>query len=145
MFDKVYRWIVFGVAVSLIPYLLTLLFNWIVGYDFNPSESMPDVLLITFAIGCNALSNEIYAFEGFPNILRKIFITLTSGSLIFCLGLYFTLFNNYGFLSESTRNKLNLEMNRVYFIFYVTIAIIIINTLLGLVIIVLEKIIKNKK
>lgn len=62
---KICRWLGFGVILSCVPIILSVVFNWIVGYNFSALEGkieyFTDFVLVVFSVAVNACS---YATDG---------------------------------------------------------------------------------
>lgn len=53
MFVKLLRWFWFGVLLSILPFILVLLFYMILDYDITAIEFVPDLILVSFAVAVN--------------------------------------------------------------------------------------------
>ena len=54
--DKIFRWLAFGVIVSILPFLYVRFRNWLFDSESLELNFVLDLVLITFAISANAVN-----------------------------------------------------------------------------------------
>lgn len=99
MFIKILRWIYYGVVLSIVPFTLVLVRNWVIGNKVPTIDYFLDLLLITFAIAVNALSLVTDKSKQIWEEMRSVCKILASLSVIVCIALYFSFFE-YCFLND---------------------------------------------
>lgn len=88
--EKIFRWLLYGVFLCLIPLLLIAIFDWIAGYDFKllRLKYVPDFLLMTFAIASNALSYATDKEKKVSNIIKNFCKLFSILSMFYCVVIY---------------------------------------------------------
>lgn len=99
MVNKILRWIYYGVVLSVLPFTLVLIRNWVSGNSVPMIDYFLDLLLITFAIAVNALSIVTDKAKQIWEVMRTTCKILSSLSVIFCIAMYFSFFE-YCFLND---------------------------------------------
>lgn len=92
MVIKLYRWIVFGVLFSVLPFMLMVIRNWVINHEIFELEYLLDLLLITFAIAVNALSLIADNGKQIHTGMRIVCGGLSGLSMLICASLYFSFF-----------------------------------------------------
>lgn len=94
MFEKISRWLVYGVLLSVGPFTLLVVRNWIVDNRVLELEYLLDLLLITFAIAVNALSLITDKGKKIRKEIKGVCEFLSGLSMLFCIAIYFSFFEN---------------------------------------------------
>lgn len=111
LYDKIERWLIYGVALSLAPYFVTLLLFKIIGYKVNILDMLPDYLLVTFAVAVNAHSYASDEKKCVGKRLRKFSSIFSAVTMSLTFVVYFGLFNDnfissaiYDLMKKNTSN-----------------------------------------
>lgn len=92
MIIKILRWLYYGVILSVVPFTLVLVRNWVIGNQVPKIDYFLDLLLITFAIAINALNIVTDKAKQIWEEMRIVCRILSSLSVIFCIAMYFSFF-----------------------------------------------------
>lgn len=103
--SKVQRWLIFGVAASVLPFVLACGYQWIAGAKIKDLiyEYFPDFLLIVLSVAvgvCNSATTVNHPW-------KKGSLAIAGISFVFCWGLYSWL---CGLSSEVVRDRLKIFM-----------------------------------
>lgn len=87
---KVARWILYGVVLSCIPFLVAAGYEWYIGYEFNlfKIDYVPGFVTITFSVAANACGYATDEERMFSSTWKKIFSIISLVSLCLCLLFY---------------------------------------------------------
>lgn len=99
MVNKILRWAYYGVVLSVLPFTLVLVRNWVSGENVPMIDYFLDLLLITFAVAVNALSIVTDKAKQIWEAMRTVCKILSDISAFFCIAMYFSFFE-YCFLSD---------------------------------------------
>ena len=143
LYKKIIRWLWYGVFLSFVPYLMVILFFLIVGYKIDILNTLPDYLLVTFAVAVNALSMETDDEKEINSDIRSVFKTLSVVTLFVTAIFYFGIFN-YDFMSKVIFELLKKNIENVSILEKgVTIALVL-NILFGILMEICDFAIKRK-
>ena len=103
--SKVQRWLIFGVAASVLPFILSCGYQWIAGARIKDLiyEYFPDFLLIVLSVAvgvCNSATTVSHPW-------KKGSLVIAGISFFFCWGLYSWL---CGLDREVARDRLKIVM-----------------------------------
>lgn len=105
--EKVGRFLFYSIILSFLPFLLSEVYNWWVGYGFNifKPKYIPDFILITFAIVANVCSYATDVERAFAasDKLKRGFAGLAIISLVICTFFYILLLS-------TDENTLEMQM-----------------------------------
>lgn len=94
MFVKILRWVLFGVVLSIIPFTLVVIRNWVIDHKVLELEYLLDLLLITFAIAVNALSLITDNEKQIRMEMRVLFGIVSGVSMLICIAMYFSFYED---------------------------------------------------
>lgn len=143
LYKKIIRWLWYGVFLSLVPYLMVILFWLIAGYEISILETLPDYLLVTFAVAVNALSLETDSEKKISDDARSIFKTLSGITLFATAIFYFGMFN-YDFSSAVIYALLKENIGNVSILKKGVTVALGVNIFLGIVMEICDFAIKQK-
>lgn len=132
--EKVYRWLLYGVALSVIPFLIAAFYDWYVGYDFNlfQIKYTPDFILITFAVAANACGYSTDKEKMSPQHLKKCGESFSIISLFCCTLFYAMLLGSKG-NEDTTKNWLEeVAEGRVETLAIIAVIFLAVNILFGI-------------
>lgn len=103
--SKVQRWLIFGVAASVLPFIFTCVYQWIAGAKIKDLiyEYFPDFLLIVLSVAigvCNSATTDSHSW-------KKGSFAIAFFSFFFCWGLYSWL---CGLSGEAVNDRLKIFM-----------------------------------
>ncbi len=133
--DSIMLWILFGVLLSAIPTIFTVLYKLIVGLTFSYQDCIPDVLLVVLAVCCNFINLCLDLKISY--LFRWILCTIMSIIILFCWGMYLTVY----FLPDILKKVFHLELdlsvfgNKLLVLFIFSIIIILFCLVTGIIII----------
>lgn len=163
MFIKLFRWILFGVIFSILPFTLVVICTWGTNHKILELEYLLDLLLITFAVAANALSLTKDDEKQIRPGMRMICETLSFISSIYCISIYLYFFSHYlvtnkmleqyilfdGSLENNLTNEDNFrrleilkqmsaefspKRERLIVLILISVVILIINLIIGIVV-----------
>lgn len=87
---KVARWLLYGVVLSCIPFLVAAGYEWYIGYDFTlfKVDYVPGFVTITFSVAANACGYATDEERIFSSAWKKVFSIISLVSLGICLLFY---------------------------------------------------------
>lgn len=144
LISKICRWLWYGVFLSLLPCLILYIFNRIVGYNMKVVETLPDYLLLTFAIAVNALANETDKEKCLNPKIRKVFKFFSRATLFSSIVFYIGLFNE-GFIAPNITALLMKNESSVLILYKCVTVALIVNIILGILIEISNAILMDKK
>jgi len=125
---KILVWCFFGCIFSFVPMLWSIIFNWLIDYDFSLEphkiEYLIDFCLAVFAVATNACDAVILwntDRRRQSDVVKGFLIGLSAFSMTVCAVAYAYFFN----VPEK------LRYDRISYIFYATLAIGIVNFFIG--------------
>lgn len=109
-YQKVIRWIKYGVFLSVFPFLLPAIFEHILGYPFDlfRLEYIPSFLLTAFAIATNARSYSTDE-EKIPDGEKKVFQSIRGAFSTICyysMGYSFVVYIVYTLIKRLAEEKI---------------------------------------
>lgn len=146
------RWFGFGVFVCFVPILLILLYDQIVGYEFEWDRLSPDFFLAIFAVIGNVMSNEIDIGKFRGQYIRMFFVILSFITLVPCIYFYVKLFDhnlmvqNIGDiqLEDGLLNNYIFGSNSIHRIYTLGIILLSLNGIIGILIEIIARVQQNK-
>lgn len=123
---RITNWIFFGVACSIYPLIMNILFIWILGYNITLSDIISDFLLVLFAVSINLISILYDSIDRGPlfRIIHMFLMVFATISLELSI-----------FLSSDSV-LLEPRQDRISMIFLFTFISLIIVTILGIITII---------
>ena len=127
--NNVMCWLIFGIILVSAPSLFHYAYRIIVGFQDDIMNYLPDLLLIVLAVSCNMINMLVNGEKCINYFFRWILGILMGFISIVCWFLFFIMRFNEDF-------KLNSNFIRIYspYAFYISLFIIVINTVVGCII-----------
>lgn len=88
--QKIFRWLKYGVIVSIVPFLLSVIYEWWAYANFqllNP-KYLPDFILVVFAVSACVRSNATDIERDFPESKKSFFAQCSLFTVMLCVAFY---------------------------------------------------------
>ncbi|MDE6626699.1 MAG: hypothetical protein K2K56_10090 [Lachnospiraceae bacterium] len=89
---KILRWILFGVGVSMLPFLFMIFRNWLSDLVVMDIDYLPDLLLIIFAISAGAINLLWDSEKKISKIAKAVGVAVLAVVMLCCAVTYASLF-----------------------------------------------------
>lgn len=123
---KVKRWLFFGVVLSLLAIILSVIYDLILGYNLNQIkiDCAPDFLLVIFAVAANVMSLITDNEKQMSNEDRFSYGCISGITLLLYIAFY-----SFGFKAIDNAAPVILNI-----LFFISIPVLIINIYIGILI-----------